>query len=324
MSKLIATIVGLVLLAVLVLFSTTYTVPFTAVAIQTRFGETTESSIQREPGIKFRLPIFADTITQYDTRLRLIESPVETVKTVDEQLILVKAFLLWRVESEDDGPLKYMRSFETDENAREALTDQFRSALLQLGQYRMDELIGEDSRLAEAEESIRAQLQDTLDSQGVRAEQVGLSQFLLPNDSAAAVLERMQATRNRLAQAERSSGEAEARAIEEQAENQASKIIAFAQARASEIQAAGNERAAEYLRQMGEAEDLAIFLTWLDTLEASLSRQTTLFLDARMAPFHLLRSDLDVADGQVPQPEFDPIEGIAGTDGTGRDTDDDE
>ncbi|MCA9296120.1 MAG: hypothetical protein KC983_06370, partial [Phycisphaerales bacterium] len=203
MSKLIATIVGLILLAILVLFSTTYTVPFTGVAIQSRFGETNSDSIKREPGLKFRLPIFADKITQYDTRLRLIESPVESVKTADEQQVLVKAFMLWRIDAEGDGPLRFMRSYETEEKARDDLTDQFRSALLRLGQYKIDDLLGEDSKLADAEEQIRLQLETALAAQGVTPVQVGLSQFLLPKESARAVLERMKATRERLAQAER-------------------------------------------------------------------------------------------------------------------------
>ncbi|MEM7229949.1 MAG: SPFH domain-containing protein [Planctomycetota bacterium] len=308
MSKLIATIVGLILLLVLVLFSTTYTVPFTGVAIQSRFGETNDDSVKREPGLKFRLPVFADKITMYDTRLRLIESPIETVKTADDQQVLVKAFLLWRVDREGDGPLRFMRSFETEEIARDDISDDFRSAILRMGQYEIADLLGNESALSDAEELIRQQLEDKLAAQGVIPVQVGVSQFLLPPNSARAVLERMKATRERLATAERSKGDAEARSIEEDAKNQVNKILAFASARAAEIQAQGNEAAAEYLEQMGEEEEFAIFLTWLDTLEATLGQYTTLFLDTRMAPWHLMDQALSTDDGQIPLPMTDGVQ----------------
>ena len=107
MSKSIAIIVGLVLLVALVLFSMTYTVSFHEVAIKTRFGKTTADSIVTEPGLKFRLPLFADRVTVYDTRLQVRETPLETIQTADGRQVVTRAFMLWKVNTNGQEPLKF-------------------------------------------------------------------------------------------------------------------------------------------------------------------------------------------------------------------------
>ena len=79
MNKPIAIVIGLLLLILLLLFSTTYTVRFNEVAIKATFGRTTAGSVVREPGLHFRWPIFIDKVTKLDTRLQLVETPLEAV-----------------------------------------------------------------------------------------------------------------------------------------------------------------------------------------------------------------------------------------------------
>ena len=58
MSKAVAVVVGVLLLVLLVLFSTTYTVRFHEVAVKTRYGKASEQSVVDQPGLHFRLPFF--------------------------------------------------------------------------------------------------------------------------------------------------------------------------------------------------------------------------------------------------------------------------
>ena len=125
MSKTIAIVVGLVLLVSLLLYSMTYTVNFHEVAIKTRFGQTTPDSIVREPGLKFRLPLFADKVTTFDTRLQVRESVLDSIQTSDGQQVVVRAFLMWNVDTEGEGPLKFFRSFASVDAANQLLLDQF-------------------------------------------------------------------------------------------------------------------------------------------------------------------------------------------------------
>ena len=67
-----AAISGLIVL-VLILYSTTYTVNFHELAVTTRLGR--EAGIVREPGIHLKLPFFIDSVATLDTRSQLVRSP---------------------------------------------------------------------------------------------------------------------------------------------------------------------------------------------------------------------------------------------------------
>ncbi|MBT5409181.1 MAG: hypothetical protein HOK75_02835, partial [Phycisphaerae bacterium] len=79
-------------------------------------------------------------------------------------------------------------------------------------------------------------------------------------------------------------------------------IMAFASQRATEIRAEGEKHAAKYLSDMGEHEELAIFLAWLDAVETALSTNTTLVLESDVAPWHLLDID-QISDNAIPTPK---------------------
>jgi membrane protease subunit HflC len=303
MNKAIAVAVGLLLLVLLLLFSTTYTVKFNEVAIKATFGQSDEQSVVREPGLHFRLPIFIDKVTKLDTRLQLVESPIEEITTDDDLQLVVRAYLLWRVNEEGDAPLRFFRRFSTIDGATERLPGQFRTAFTgALSQYAFSDLIGENSRLAEAEAQIKEALRVPLAEAGIEPVAVGISQIMFPAKTTRRVLTRMQATRDALAAAEESKGAAEAHRIEAEAMAKRDKIRAFANQRAEEIRAAGEEQAAEYLREMSQDPELATFLVWLDALEGALSSHTTVVLPTSMAPWHLLVPRQAEMSSAIPQP----------------------
>jgi len=172
-----------------------------------------------------------------------------------------------------------------------------------LSTYAFDDLIGAESRLAEAEESIRSALATSLAPRGIVPVTVGISQIVLPPRTSQAVLSRMQATRNVLAGAERNAGTAAAERIRSEGNTMADKIRAFANQRAEEIRADGQRDAKRYLEQMAQDEDLAIFLVWLDALERMLAHNTTVVLPAEgFAPLHMMRPDSVDFKGSIPVP----------------------
>ncbi len=129
MKKATAIIVGLVILGVLILFSMTFTVAYNQVAIRSTFGKVDQASIIHEPGLHFRLPFFADSVSVYDTRMQILESPLENIQTADGQQIVVRGFMLWRVVREGDGPLQCYRSFPDLTAARAMLKSQIPDAI---------------------------------------------------------------------------------------------------------------------------------------------------------------------------------------------------
>ncbi len=300
MSKGLAIFVGGLLLVILVLFSTTYTVQFHEVAVKTRYGRTSERSVVTKPGLHFRLPFFVDHVTKFDKRLRLAETPLVEVGTADEQSVAVRAFLLWNID--EDNALMFSKSgtdLEVQEHVRDALRDALSASL---SQYAFDDLIGPESRLADAEAAILDRL-SVLGSLGIEPVSVGLSQVLLPPKVTTAVLARMQAVRQKLAETERAKGEAEAVAIQARANTVADKLRAFAEARAEEIKFKSNELAAGYLEEMAEDEELAIFFVWLETLEDSLKQEVTIFLTDDTAPWHLMNVSMLPGTTGIPQPQ---------------------
>jgi hypothetical protein len=143
---------------------------------------------------------------------------------------------------------------------------------------------------------------DSVRSKGIEPVTVGVSQLVLPPKTAQAVLMRMQATRTKLSDQERGKGQARATAIQNRAAADAEKIKAFAEQLAADIRAKGEQESARYLTRMGEAEELAIFLLWCDTLQSSFSKYATLVMPVSTAPLHLLNLGTPVDRHGIPQP----------------------
>jgi modulator of FtsH protease HflC len=295
-------ITGIALLFILLLFSMTYTVSFHEVGIQSRFGQTSEDSVVRDAGLHFRLPFFADSVFLLDTRMNIHQSPLETLQTVDGQQIVVKSYLLWKIDTDGMAPLEFYRSYGSIESATSTIDGQFRDALSALSAYSFDELTGSQNKLADAEESILARL-GTLSKTGIIPVSVGINRLLLPPKTTTAVLQRMQARRDTLAEQRRSKGMADAEAIRAEAKAKHDKIMAFTSQRADQIREEGELQAAEYLEQMGEDKDLAIFLAWLDAVETALSENTTLVLESNVAPWHLMSLNNSSQSLTIPLPK---------------------
>jgi regulator of protease activity HflC (stomatin/prohibitin superfamily) len=137
---------------------------------------------------------------------------------------------------------------------------------------------------------------------GIEPVSVGISQVVLPPKTSVAVLRRMAAVQETLANLEESKGNSEAEAIKSQAASSADTIRNFAAQWAAEIEALGNEESTRYYQLMKQEADLAIFLAWLDTLKGSLSGSTTFVTDLNRAPFHLLDLNEAGQSAGIPQP----------------------
>jgi membrane protease subunit HflC len=303
MNKAFAVIVGLLLLALLVLFSTTYTVRFHQVAVKTTFGK--EETVQDTPGVHFCYPLFIDRVTKYDKRIQLVDTPLIEAPTADGQSVVVKAFLMWRIAP--DNVVRFNQSFPKEmSKADRPLRDHLQTAVRAgLGQYAFDELIGTDSRLPEAEQAILGEL-DTVEQWGIEPVTVGISQMVLPAKTTKAVLARMEATRSQLAEAERAKGKSDAVGIRSEAKTTVEKFQAFANQRAEEIRGLGEGMAARFLAEMSENQDLAILMMNVDTLKEALSGFTTIVLTDKSEPWNLL-NDTSGPPGAIAQPARQPV-----------------
>ena len=305
MTRHLAVIVGGLLFAAFLLLSSTFTVKYNEVAIRATFGSVDEESVIRDAGLHFRWPIFIDRVDKLDTRLQVIESPLEETPTADGLQVVARGFLFWRVAAEGSGPLDFAGKYETIDGAANALQSLFRTQFAAgMGAYPFDQLIGPANRLAEAEDRIRRAMEAETADGGVEIVSVGVSQLMLPPRTARAVVERMEAERRSLAEAENRKGQAARQNLIAAANTDADKIRSFANRRAREIEGAAARYAKELLEGMRGNQELAIFLAWLDTLEASLTSRTTIILPSDIAPWHMLdQSAAGDRSEVIPQPE---------------------
>ena len=300
MSKTITITIGILISLVLIMFNTTFTVNFHEVAVKTRLGRPV--GIVRDPGLHLKAPFFIDTVSKLDTRLQLIESPLETVKTADGQIVLVQAFMLWRIGGGDEDAQAFYNSYGSNEGAGTELETLLQGSLRQVGGYRFDELIGADSKLVEAENSILQDVKQNATT-GVDPVSVGISRVLFAPKTTIAVLRRMSAVQETLANLEESRGATEAATLKQKAEAQAQIIRDFAQQWAATIESKGNEEATRYYEEMREHADLAVFLSWLETMRSGLRGSTTFVTDMTKAPFHMVDLDSETNSKGIPQPK---------------------
>ena len=223
------------------------------------------------------------------------------MQTADDQQVLVQAYLLWKIGSEDDQAQAFFNSYGSLAGVEGELESLLQGSIAQVGGYRFDQLIGEDSKLPEAEASILADMTANV-TPGVVPLSVGISRVVFPPKTTTAVMRRMSAVQETLANLEQARGNSEANTIEQQATAQAQIIRDFAEQWAAAIEARGNEEATRYYEQMRDHADLAIFLSWLKTLQSGLRGSTTFVTDMTKAPFHLIDLESEIDEGGIPRP----------------------
>jgi len=290
-------IVRFLIIAVVVLtfvgFMVSYTVGFNEKAIVATFGRADEGSVISEPGLRFRIP-YVHSVTKYDTRLRIVETKPETQSTSDQRPIVLTAYLTWRI----DDPLKFYKRFSgsgdgaTDHYAaaESILASNLGSAMTEVGQYRLDELLSTDvagSSLPKLEERILAMLKRpgggseagaALADAGVTPVAVGISTIALPQEVTKSVIDRMNKNREKLIGETLSQGSSQAAAIRSSAENDAKRILAFAQRSATNLRNQGQAEVTEFTKRMNEKPELAVFLKNMELMRLAHGKTTTLVL----------------------------------------------
>ncbi len=289
-----AFVFGIILAAILLLYSVAFQVRFDQSALVMTFGRADSSDVinageEDQAGLHLKWPWPIQDVLYFDKRLRSLEDRLEQQETRDKQVVVLKTYIAWRITD----PLAYRRSLQNDMNAERFLRDRMRTARAEIGNFSFDELTNDDPKklqLPEAEQAILNQLRADLAGKGYGIEiaSMGIKRILLPEQITAAVFRQMRQTRERLAQNARSEGEAIARSIRATARSDEQRILAFAQRKAQEIRAEGDAAAARYYRVFAQNEDFAVFIRKLEALETILSNNSTFLLDTKLEPFDLL------------------------------------
>lgn len=320
-------IIAFLFLGLIVLYSAFYTVRFTETAVKTTFGSANENSIITEPGLHWKVPYPIQSVTKYDKRIRIVQTRSETVQTADDFQIIVESYLSYRVED----PLKFFRSFSNAGDRAidhfkkaedDVLRDLLRSALGETSKYKMSELFTSQSGasvIPQIEEQVFELLVQgvnggkPLEDYGILITTVGIDRIVLPEETTSAVINRMGANRDRLAERYESEGRSQARAIRAEAASNADRIRAFAQRRADEIMAKGETEAAPYLAQQNVNPELAVFIQNIKLMREAMAKKFTLIFSTSDYGMQLFDPDiLKQSQGTLPIPVEQTNDGAEG------------
>lgn len=317
MRRLFFIVIALVIVGSFLLYMMTYTVRFTETAVLSTFGQADENSVVREPGLKFKWPVPFQSVTLYDSRVRVLQTRSETQQTADDRQIVVESFLAWKVSD----PLRFYKihrsgaSADAKDHYRKAedtLRSSLRSAMSEVSRYRLGELFAQqqgESKLVSLEKDILARLRASrddggnLDQSGITVELVGINRVVLPEQTTTEVFNRMTETRNRIAAEAEGEGQAAAAKIRSEAENAARRIRAFAELHAASIRDRGDLEAAEHLKALNEDPKLAVFLKNIELLREGFGRNSTVVLPTSMPGLLILSAETmrAVQEGRVPE-----------------------
>lgn len=298
MKNLATVLIGLLIVVFLLAYMVTFQVPYHGAAVVTTFGSADEDSVYYgEEGsgralgnlhLKWIWPI--QTVTVYDTRIRMLETQLEQVQTADQQAVIPSLYVAWRI----DDPLAFYTTLRDAGEAERQLETRLRDLKEVISQYEFDQLTSPDPQqlaLADIEQEIERKLQAALNpteqsplDYGIAITDVGIRRLLLPADVTEAVFTTMRSTRQRIAQQARSEGESLAANIRAQAQSDRDRIMAFANLRADQIRAEAAAAAAAIYAGFKEDEDFASFMRKLESLRQMFRDKTTIVIDPETIP----------------------------------------
>ena len=243
MHKNLSVILTIVVLMLLTLVFTAYTVDQRQAAVKFRLGEVV--AIQKEPGLYFRIPMI-ENVRLYDTRIQTLDTKdAERIQTMEKNNVMVDSFIKYRIID--------VKQFYVSTGG------DISKAEIRLGQSVNNDLREEFSKRTLAEvisgergkimEDLRAKSDADARSIGIEVLDVRLKRVDLAKEINLKVYERMDSERKRVANELSSKGAAESEKIRADADRQREIILAEAYRDAQKIKGEGDAGAARVYAQ---------------------------------------------------------------------------
>jgi membrane protease subunit HflC len=262
-NKIIASVIGLVVLAVAVRAST-FVVDERQFAILFQLGQFTE--VYSEPGLKFKLPLIQNVV-YLDRRILTIDTPqADRVQTSEKKNLLVDSFVKWRIAD----PRRYYVSFLGLERAAEdRINSLVRDALNRaINRRTVNEITSRERDRAMQE--IKVGVQERVRDVGVEIVDVRIKRVEFVPEINEDVFRRMQSERKQVATEQRSLGAAEGEKIRADADRQREVLLAEAYRAAETIKGEGDAKAsAIYAQAFGQNTEFFTFYRSLEAYRAS-------------------------------------------------------
>jgi membrane protease subunit HflC len=222
----------LVVAALIVAYSSLFTVYQTQQALVLRLGE--PQAPVTEPGLHFKAP-FIDTVIYIDKRILDLETPAQEVIASDQKRLVVDAFARYRIKD----PLRFYQTLGSIPRANSQLAILLNSALRRvLGEVTFTHVV-RDQR-AELMTRIQQTVDSEAESYGIQVVDVRIRRADLPEQNSQAVYKRMQTERQREAAEFRAQGHQRGQEIRARADREVTVLIAEAKSKSEQIRGEGD------------------------------------------------------------------------------------
>ena len=260
----------IVMILVICLFNSMYTVRENEYACTVRFSKIIETT--GDAGLHFKVP-FIDSVKYFSKATTLYDIPPSEVLTSDKQNMTVDCYILWKISD----PLKFYQtlgnSYEAEERLNALTYNELKTVMGTLAQADIINM-NDGAERNRIYEGITATVDAQAATYGIHVEDVKIKQFDLPESNLNAVYSRMISERNQIAEKHTADGNKEASLIRNEVDKKVNILISDAEADAAVLVAEGE---AEYMRILAEAYDspekqaFYEFNLALDALAASLN-----------------------------------------------------
>lgn len=265
--------------AVVLLWSTLFTVRETEFALVTQFGRPVRTVA--EAGLSYKLPLIHQ-VKFFDRRLRVYNPPRSEFLTRDKKNLSIDSYALWRIAD----PETFLQTVGNEASAEMRLHDLVWAGLAaSIAGHNLDEIISpvpEDVQTREMLDELTASSgAAALERYGIRVVDVRLKRLNLPEQNKQSVYARMRAERERIARQYRAEGEEQALRIRAEADREKEEILAKAYKKAEITRGEGDAEAARIYGQAYSRNPSFYKLTrTLETYKQTLDDRTTVILSS--------------------------------------------
>jgi membrane protease subunit HflC len=268
--------IGLVVAALLVVWTSMFTVSETDLVIVTLFGRPTRSI--SEAGLHVKWPF--ESVLRFDKRLMVYDPGSSEFLTKDKKNLVLGSAVCWRIAD----PTRFLQTVGDVTGAQARLHDLVWATLAAtVGRIDLPDLLSVEPGKAKVEalgEHVRMATTDETEKRfGVTIVDVQLKRINFPEQNQYAVFARMRAERDRIAKEYRAQGEEMAIKIRAEADRQRSELLAVAYRDAETLKGDGDAQAARvYGQAYGKNPQFYKFLRTLESYKKILNDKTSIIL----------------------------------------------
>ena len=293
MRKAVIIIVG-VIVALVVLAQTLYTVDMTQQALVLQFGRYIKTV--KDPGLHAKIP-FVEQVTRYDIRLLTSDIKPGEYLTLDKKRLVADPISRWRIAD----PLEFFKTVTNEAGALARLEPIVLSELRdELAKNNFVDIISNQREAIMEATTRRVRAKAT--EYGIEVVDVKIMRADLPAEVQASVFARMKAERQRISRQYRAEGEELAAKVRAEADKEATIISAGAYAQSQKLMGEGDAQAtAVYAKALEQDAEFYSFLRTLEAYKKFLPEKSTIVIGLDTELFRYLTSSGSTTPGEKPK-----------------------